>query len=251
MANNPHFSPVCGGSEPRLDVLFVHGLTGDALETWTVGGGTEYWPKWLCDDLDGVSVYTLGYPASIFAKWARKEMNLHERANNLLEHLAAGGIGTRPIALVCHSLGGILAKEMLRTSNECADAGWKPVAQQTRLAVFMATPHTGAALGSVVKLIAPRLASTHIDLLSNDSGYLTSLNQSYRDLANSAGIATVSYYEKFKTKGTAIVISPESADPGVGSIRPVPQSPRPKPDAVSSNRPRSRRPHLGTSFARG
>jgi protein SERAC1 len=123
--------------------------------------------------------------------------------------------------MVCHSLGGILAKEMLRTSNECADDGWKLIAEQTRLAVFMATPHTGASLASAVKLIAPRLASTHVDLLSNDSGYLTSLNQSYRDLANGAGIATVSYYEKFKTGDVAIVVSPESSDPGVGATRPV------------------------------
>jgi protein SERAC1 len=222
MPDRPQFSQVPGaGSDVRLDVLFVHGLTGDPFDTWTAGAAKEYWPKWLYDDLEGVSVYALGYPASIFAKWAKKEMNLHERANNMLEHLAAQSIGARPIAMVCHSLGGILAKEMLRTSKECADDGWKLIAERTRLAVFMATPHTGASLASAVKLIAPRLASTYVNLLSNDSGYLTNLNQSYRDLANGGGIATVAYYEKFKTGDAAFVVSPESADPGVGATRPV------------------------------
>ncbi|ABS63661.1 hypothetical protein Plav_2047 [Parvibaculum lavamentivorans DS-1] len=222
MSDGPHFSKVCAGGEPRLDVLFVHGLTGDPRETWTSGGPEqEYWPKWLCEELEGVSVYALGYPSSIFGKWAKKEMNLHERAGNMLEHLAANGIGARPIALVGHSLGGILVKEMLRASNECADRDWQAIAAQTRLAVFMATPHKGASLASAVKLIVPRLSSTHVDLLSNDSGYLTSLNQAYRDFANGAGIATVAYYEKYKTKGSSVIVPEDSADPGVGATRPV------------------------------
>jgi triacylglycerol esterase/lipase EstA (alpha/beta hydrolase family) len=152
MSEKPHFSQVSGGgSNIRLDVLFVHGLTGDPFDTWSSGSAKEYWPKWLYDDLDGVSVYALGFPASIFAKWAKKEMNLHERANNMLEHLAAHNIGARPIAMVCHSLGGILAKEMLRTSNECNDDGWKLISKQMRLVAFMATPHTGASLASAVR----------------------------------------------------------------------------------------------------
>ncbi|WP_177234356.1 hypothetical protein [Bradyrhizobium sp. cf659] len=32
--------------------------------------------------------YTLGYPASLFAQWAKKEMDLYQRAKNVLETLA-------------------------------------------------------------------------------------------------------------------------------------------------------------------
>ena len=216
---NP-ISLVCGADGAVLDVIFVHGLTGSPSDTWTTDQ-QEYWPEWLCADLPGVAVYAVGYSASIFEKWAKKEMNLHERANNLLEHLAAFGFGKRPIAFITHSLGGLLVKEVLRTSKECSDDGWRLVTGNTRLAAFLATPHTGASLASTIKLIAPRISSSHIDLLSNDSGYLTSLNQSYRDLAQATDIITVSYYEKWKTKNAAIVVSPESADPGVGRTRPV------------------------------
>jgi protein SERAC1 len=146
---------------------------------------------------------------------------LDERANNMLEQLASFSIGDRPIAIVTHSLGGILAKAMLRASSECSDAGWKRISENTRLVAFLATPHTGAALGSVVKFFIPRLASTHVALLSNDNGFLTNLNHSYRDLAAHRNIATVSYYEKFKTKNIFLVVSEESADPGVSGTRPV------------------------------
>lgn len=247
MPDGLHFSKVCSGCDNApLDVLFVHGLTGDPFDTWTTGLEQEFWPKWLCEDLGGVSVYVLGYPASIFAKWAKKEMNLHERAGNLLEHLASHGIGAKPIALICHSLGGILVKEMLRISNECADEGWKAIAQQTRLVVFMATPHKGGSLVSAVKLIMPRLSSTHVDLLTNDSGYLTSLNQAYRDLVNGAGIATIAYYEKYKTKDVSLVVSEDSADPGVGSTRPVAVD----ADHISICKPASRLDLIYTSLCR-
>ena len=79
-------------------------------------------------------------PVSILEKWAKQEMNLHERANNMLEQLASFGIGERPVVIVAHSLGGILAKEMLRASNECTDAAWKLIAENTRLVAFLATP---------------------------------------------------------------------------------------------------------------
>jgi hypothetical protein len=138
----------------------------------------------------------------------------------MLEQLASFGIGARPIAMVTHSLGGILAKMMLRASKECTDHGWKRIAENTRLVAFLSTPHTGAALGAVVKFFIPDLASAHVDILSNSDGFLTNLNHSYRELA-ADGIETFSYYEKYKTKNFFLVVSPESADPGVRGRRPL------------------------------
>ena len=214
-------SEVCRADGATFDVLFVHGLTGDPYDTWTSGAENAFWPKWLCEAFPNIAVYAVGYPSSMFVKWAKQEMDIHERANSLLEHLAAYGIGERPLAFVCHSLGGLLVKETLRVSKECTDEGWKKVSENARLVAFLATPHTGAALASAMKFLAPRLSSTHVDLLSNESGYLTSLNQSYRDLAAGRSIATVSYYEKHKTGGAAIVVTAQSADPGAGSLRPI------------------------------
>jgi hypothetical protein len=90
-----------------------------------------------------------------------------------------------------------------------------------RLVAFLSTPHSGAALGAVVKFFIPRLASTHVELLSNSGGFLTNLNQSYRELVVLQNIATISYYEKYKTKNAFLVVSEESADPGVSGTRPI------------------------------
>lgn len=222
MTSELQFTHIYGDKEnARLDVIFIHGLTGDPMETWQCSDENGFWPKWLEEKFPDISVYAVGYPSSIFEKWAKKEMNLHERAENLTEHLASSGIGKRPLAMITHSLGGILAKEVIKVCNESGDADWHNISKQIKLAVFMATPHKGAALAATIKMVAPRISTQLVQALSNDSGYLTSLNKSYRDLAAANGIATVSYFEKYKTKASVLVVSEDSADPGVGTTRPV------------------------------
>ena len=55
-----------------------------------------FWPEWLQKELDHLSIYTLGFPASLFEKWAKKEMDMFERAGNVLERFAGkGAIGSR------------------------------------------------------------------------------------------------------------------------------------------------------------
>ena len=98
------FFKVCGTENAVLDLIFIHGLTGNPTETWTTDPGNEYWPTWFCEVFGNVAIYAIGYPASVYAKWASKELDLHERTNNLLERLASYGIGKRPIMVVAHSL---------------------------------------------------------------------------------------------------------------------------------------------------
>ena len=213
---------VCSGTNPVLDVIFIHGLTGSPTETWTSSDGTaDFWPEWLGEEFPNISVKTIGYPASIFQKWSQPEINLHERANNMLEQLASFGIGERPIIFITHSLGGLLAKAMLRASNECTDTAWKRIVENTKLVAFLATPHSGSDLARVFKLFIPRISSPHMVLLSNSDGFLTNLNQAYRDIAAQRQIKTVSYYEKYPTKSAVIVVSEASADPGVNGTRPI------------------------------
>ena len=211
---------VLGSESSLVDVIFVHGLTGDPRDTWTSTTNGDFWPVWLDADLHKVSVYTLGYPASLFAKWAKEEMDMFERAGNVLERFAGLGIGTRPIAFVAHSLGGLLVKMILRKSNEAEDEDWHRVSEATRLVVFLSTPHTGAALASVLSVVPG--ASSHVDLLANKTGFLEDLNQNYRNLTSSRkDLATAVYYEKYATK-KIVVVSRASADPGISNVEPVP-----------------------------
>ena len=211
---------VFGCEAPLVDVVFIHGLTGDPRETWESTTDGDFWPAWLEGELDKVSVYTLGYPASLFEKWENKEMDMFERAQNVLERLAGLGIGERPLVFVAHSLGGILVKMVLRKSCEAGDTDWRRVSEATRLVVFLSTPHSGASVAKVLKIV-PR-SSSHVELLANNIGFLEDLNQHYRVLTNDReDLATAVYYEKFATN-KSVIVARESADPGISDVEPVP-----------------------------
>lgn len=214
---------IAGGSG-TVDLIFIHGLSGDPKGSWT--SNTEdpsdaYWPLWLAKDLPNANVYTLGYPADVWAKWIEQAMSLYERAKAVLEQLAGMGLGSRPIALVCHSLGGLLAKQIIRTGNEADDSDWSAIASNTKFVAFLATPHSGSSVASTLKFLLPRTTSATIETLKAGSPQLDELNASYKTTAAKRPIETVVFYEKFATKG-AIIVTKESANPGVTGVNPIP-----------------------------
>ena len=210
---------ISAAAPPVVDVVFVHGLTGDAKQTWTNETTKGFWPAWLHDELEKISVYSLGYPASVLDKLAKKEMDLFERAGNVLELFAGYGIGARPVAFVAHSLGGLLVKLILRKSCDAEDQDWRRVSESTKLVVFLATPHLGSELANFAKAIP--YTSNHVMLLANEVGFLDDLNGHYRTFTKGReDLTTVAYYEKHLTKGV-VVVSSASADPGVAGATPI------------------------------
>ena len=204
---------------PLVDIIFVHGLAGDPKTTWCTEADGTFWPKWLQEDFNKIAVHTLGYPASLVEKWSNKEMDMFERAVSILEKFAGLGIGKRPIVFVTHSLGGVLVKMILKKSSESKDADWQLVTNATKLVIFISTPHSGETIATVAKHI-PGM-SRHVKLLANKFGFLEDLNRHYRNLSSQQeDMTTVVYYEKHTTKG-AVVVSRESADPGINNVEPV------------------------------
>ena len=224
MSETFHFAAVVK-RECCADVIFVHGLTGDAVETWTCSASSEpegnFWPHWLSADLPSLSFYTIGYPAGIFAQWAKKEMNLHERAKAILETLAGYSFGDKPIVFICHSLGGLLVKQLIRTAAESNDDGWKRIADSCAGIYFLATPHSGSSLADLLKAFVPRVASVHIDKLATESPELDDLNDSFRAYCHGREIDVAVYYEKYKTNKAMIIVDKRSADPGVAGAPPI------------------------------
>jgi len=223
MASEFSFKQVCGCDQPNVDVVFIHGLNGDPEETWKCAENDNFWPEWLTDDLPSVAIYTLGYPNGLFEKWAKKEMDIYDRATNALEYMSALGIGSKPCVFVTHSLGGILAKQIIRKANDSADEDWQKICDALRLVVFLSTPHLGASLASVVKFIAPKISSSHIATLESSNGPLKDINAFYKNFADAASeLKTVVYFEKYKTAKVALVVDANSADPGVSKTIPIP-----------------------------
>lgn len=138
------------------------------------------------------------------------------------------------LLFVTHSLGGLLAKQILRTADG-AEIQKRAVLQNARGIIFLATPHSGADLATFLNRF-PQIfgATVSIENLRADDPHLRDLYEWYRTSAASASIHTLTYFEMREVAGLAIV-RPMSANPGTGS-RPVPLD----EDHLSIAKPRSR-----------
>jgi tetratricopeptide (TPR) repeat protein len=223
--------PICGceNAERKADVVFIHGLGGDAFATWRHGDDeTTSWPHWLGQEFPEVGVWSLGYAASP-SKWTRwlgwiskrfrdagHGMALPDRALQVLDLMVLRGLGKRPLFFICHSLGGLVAKQILRTSSDAVEERPRTVFASTRAVLFLATPHAGAALATLADSFRAVFGATVTiqDLRAHDA-HLRNLLDWYRNHAVE-GIRTVTYFELRNVKGVTIV-SPSSAHPGVGA----------------------------------
>lgn len=102
----------------NLDIIFIHGLRGSFFSTWRIGENNESnWPsEWLPKSLDNYNlrIISIGYPTHLVT-WgtARRDEDVISIANTVKYKLSLCGIGSNPIIFITHSLGGILAKELL------------------------------------------------------------------------------------------------------------------------------------------
>jgi pimeloyl-ACP methyl ester carboxylesterase len=194
-------------------VIFVHGLGGDPFGTWRHDAdGNNFWPEWLARDLPDVAVHTLGYDASP-AGWLGSTMPLIERAPNVLTELQTREFADVPIVFICHSLGGLLVKQLLRHAMEMQNDAWRRIASLTKAVVFLATPHRGSNLATVLGNIVGALnalgaisrISVTVKELEAKAPALQDLNTWYINNATKVGIATHCFYEKQTVKGVLVV----------------------------------------------
>jgi pimeloyl-ACP methyl ester carboxylesterase len=153
-------------------------------------------------------------------------MPLQDRVNNIRVRLFAEiGDGSGPIVFVCHSLGGLIVKQLLLDLNQLKDRnlGAKEFLDRVTQVVFLATPHTGSQRGSLLETLRYLAWPSAIArvLVANDPT-LRHINVSYRDLADDRR-ATLEHLVFFETQNTIAgrIVDEASADPGLPGDRPV------------------------------
>ncbi|KAF2431165.1 hypothetical protein EJ08DRAFT_696835 [Tothia fuscella] len=118
--------------EPSIDVIFVHGLTGRQLSTWTAEGATAPWPKLLLSqDIPEARISAFGYDADVYKFLGQPGQNkIRQHATNLLAAVADMrfeiGKDDLPIIFVAHSLGGLVCKN--RSTPKNIRANWATIA---------------------------------------------------------------------------------------------------------------------------
>lgn len=85
---SPVISPSSGGTLGEsylIDIVAIHGITGDAYDTWTHENGKLWLRDFLPKSLPGVRVFSYGYPAEIFC--SLNTGNIDTFGRSLLEGL--------------------------------------------------------------------------------------------------------------------------------------------------------------------
>ena len=234
--------------ETRANVVFVHGLGGHPYDTWRTGNGIDaFWPLWLAEDVKGLRVYTYGY-VSPATNWVGTAMPLLDQAANVLRVLLnSEDLRNGLIVFICHSLGGLLLKQVLRDANEQrADPTIADFLDRTRQVIFLATPHTGSGVATLMERLRflAWASNSARDLVANAPS-LRALNLGYRELARLRGaqLTHLAFYEMADTAFGRIV-DPASADPGLPNCRPVPV----REDHVTMSKPLSRQDLIYTEI---
>lgn len=82
-------SPQSGTAEVEetfsLDIVALHGITGDAYDTWTHENGTFWLRDFLPKEFPGARIFSFGYPAEVFCTLGMGDLDSFARS--LLEDL--------------------------------------------------------------------------------------------------------------------------------------------------------------------
>ncbi|KAK5626973.1 hypothetical protein RRF57_002688 [Xylaria bambusicola] len=202
--------------EEGIDIVFVHGLFGSRLTSYTKSGVC-----WIRDllgqDVPNARIISWGWASALSSS-----DTFAGQAESLLNDISRVRSGTkRPIIFVGHGLGGLLVKEALVTAALSriygAHVELGNVYPRTVGCIFLATPHTRSGkrtLGDCVAataVLSPSMPSPSLLRALRDSNQLLE-NQHSTFLLVSRDIKVVCIREKLPTTITASIDTIQDAN---------------------------------------
>ncbi|KAJ5166726.1 uncharacterized protein N7482_005507 [Penicillium canariense] len=221
-----------GLSEPpgaNVDIVFVHGLTGNRETTWTDTPTKIFWPEQLLPtDLPTARILTFGYDADIIhALRVAGSNTLRDHGKGLAHDLALWRMRSRtnrrPLIFVAHSLGGLVTEQALLISRNAAQQHLKDLFECTAGIVFMGTPHLGsnkASWAAPLTKLGNVLRKTNreiVQVLEPGSEMLANLQQEFHTMLedsrrnNQKIVEIFCFYEELDVGGIGKIVSDQSA----------------------------------------
>lgn len=197
-----------------VDIIFIHGLTGHPFNTWGHSGDHPTWISgWgsaIADACPRANAFSVCYDASAFVKPFNRRLTLKESAADARLSLINHGIGGRPIIFVCHSMGGILLKQILRKDDISSNNNRK-IFDSVKHVIFIGTPHKGSKWANRIRFLFWPFSSKNIDALAYYSEYLEDLHEWYVAKC-STKFNTINFFEKRRSFLFFDVVSREGLD---------------------------------------
>ena len=143
-----------GGLNASIDIVFVHGLTGNAYNTWLHKDTGVHWPSTLLgQDIPDARILSFGYDADIVKFWnPASNSRLSNHAENMVGDLVRKRERTntedRKILFVAHGLGGLVTEHALSHSRNAVEEFLHKIERCTVGIVFLGVPHYGSDLAA-------------------------------------------------------------------------------------------------------
>ena len=215
-------------------IVFIHGLDGDAHETWMSRpqDRTTLWPVWVGED-SGCDCWVLGYDAAL-SRWRDAAMPLPDQGNTLLDRLdTRPELKGRQLILVGHSMGGLVIKTAIVNAMTEGVERYAALARRIRGVVFVATPHQGSQLATIAEALTLILRTNQQvgDLAAHDQ-HLRALARKFVEQARILGFGVRTFEEAHGiTVGKrllgrffgarVIVVPPGTGDPHIPGEVPI------------------------------
>jgi hypothetical protein len=150
-------------------IVFIHGIHGSAADTWRSADGKAYWPDLIKADpaFKDADVFVEQYPTP----YTGNKKDVTDISNALEEQLRNIFQTHDQVVFICHSLGGLVFKQMLLDHQAYA--------KQIPFVVFYATPGAGSFIARFGSFFSgdPLLKSMSN---SGDNLYLLELEKRWR-----------------------------------------------------------------------
>jgi ankyrin repeat protein len=195
-----------------VDIIFVHGICGDARETWSAGTENSlFWPKDFLQQETGLRncrLLTYGYDNSKYSKDGLGfDQITNDFADTLYEHrrvrqAQASQAKLRGFVLVAHSLGGLVVRAaLIRSLNYI-------LSDLSVAIIFFGTPHgfsspvvKAAKFKAIISATATsRFSSEEIDTIAKtiSADISTDTAESFQNLLENelCGMPMVSFFEE-------------------------------------------------------
>lgn len=181
-------------------IVFVHGVLGDARQTWTAKNGA-YWPDLLMEDntFKNFNIYVYDYPSPLFAV----SLSISEVAENLRLLLEHDKVFDRhdEVIFLCHSMGGLIVRAFLLK--------YQRFAQKVKMIYFLSTPTAGSQVSKLASIVSENPQYAGMKPWDGDA-YVGDQIQQWQ--AASFSIKSYCAYETRPTQGIQIVDRPSATN---------------------------------------
>ncbi|KAI9867453.1 MAG: hypothetical protein M1813_009011 [Trichoglossum hirsutum] len=202
--------PACVAADAVVDIVFVHGLTGNGETTWTEKESEVCWPQQLLpQDIPKARIITFGYDGDITKFWASTSRNsIGNHAQNLVALLA--NLRER-------------TETALLASKNSAEQHMQKILDCTRAIAFLGTPHCGSDLetwasvfGNFTSLIL-ETNETIVGVLEAHSEVLARIQQEFHTMVRARAdtgkprLNITCFYEELAVPAVGMIVPKHSA----------------------------------------